>query len=667
MKRSLSKKLYGLIITIFGVVIITTLAMIYYMLVENNKNSADLMYSRFNNSITADQEKLKVTLTSIMRRADFQNAFINNDREKLLSLTSDYFKELKEQYDITHFYFHTLDSKSFLRVHQPETYGDDVKRYTLQNAMKEKKMVGGLELGVTAFALRVVSPVYQDGVIIGYEEVGEEIDKLLDDFKRTTGSDISLVVKSEYISKDSLKPDQIFNNNVILSSTNTSYLKGILTKINYGSTSNLKNVYKPLVFNKGMFTSYYSNKLLDAGGREVGDIIIISNANNFFSSLILVFISLLLIFILSSVIFYKIIKSPIRSIQNIIDELENVKKGNGDLTKRIPVKTNDEIGVLAKTTNDVFDNLQQIISAAQNTSTETSIFSLSLNENAKQTSKATEQIANNIKGFTEISQKELDEVHHISNNILGFGTSIDNITSSINTVFNTTTTLKEKADEGKKMLKDVHNQIETIYKKYNNTLISIDILQQHSKSVEEVSAVITNIASQTNLLALNAAIEAARAGEEGKGFGVVADEVRKLAEQTAHSSKSIKDMISSILLQISDVKDNMVNSQDNVSESKLIINNADIIFEYIFNNVDNIFTEITDISKDSRSIFQSNKEITNSTIALSNSMSSNFSIVQEIASAADEQTAINQEMESSVYELTNSMKNLKTLIDEFKV
>lgn len=540
MKKSLSKKLFGLIVTIFGIVIISTLLMIYYLLVENDKNSAGLMYNRFNNSIDADQEKLKATLTSILRRDDFQNTFISKDRDNLLSITSDYFNELKEKYNIMHFYFHTLDTKVFLRVHQPQTYGDTVNRYTLQNAIRENKMGGGLELGVTAFALRVVSPVYENSNIIGYEEVGEEIDKILKDFKASTGADIALVVKNEFISKESIKPEQAYNNFAILSSTNTPYLKEILHSVTYEAIAKQKSIYKPLVYNKGAFSSYYSNKLLDAGGREVGDIIIINNANKLFNSLVLVLVILLSIFIISSIIFYFIIKSPIN--------------------------------------------------------------------------------------------------------------------------------LKEKADEGKKMLGNVQNQIETISKKYDDTSMSVNILQEHSKSVADVSAVITNIASQTNLLALNAAIEAARAGgENGKGFGVVADEIRKLAEQTASSSRTIKDIVSDILLQIAEVNKNMTNSLENVTEGKEIIGNAGIIFDCIFTNVDTISAEITDISKDAKNISENSRDITVSAKRVSDSMTSNFSFVQEIASAANEQTSLIQEMETSVQVLSNSMDNLKILIDKFGV
>ncbi len=147
----------------------------------------------------ADVEKLDATLRALEAHPGLEEAFAARDRERLLAIAEPVFASLRKDHHITHFYF--LDPEPartcFLRVHKPEQFGDVVNRATLTRAIETKGLGAGKELGRTAFALRVVRPWFRakDGALIGYAELGEEIDSFLGRMKAQTGDEYGLLVE----------------------------------------------------------------------------------------------------------------------------------------------------------------------------------------------------------------------------------------------------------------------------------------------------------------------------------------------------------------------------------------------------------------------------------------------------------------------------------------
>jgi hypothetical protein len=129
-------------------------------------------------------------------------AFLSlRDRDRLLETAAPIFKELKARHNVTHWYF--IDPAPartcFLRVHRPDLSGDVVNRQTLLAAIRTGDTAAGKELGQTAFALRVVRPFAPQGKLLGYMELGQEIDDFLDRMKGETGDEFSLVVQKKYL------------------------------------------------------------------------------------------------------------------------------------------------------------------------------------------------------------------------------------------------------------------------------------------------------------------------------------------------------------------------------------------------------------------------------------------------------------------------------------
>jgi hypothetical protein len=148
----------------------------------------------------ADVDKLDATLAALSAHPGLAEAFAARDRKRLLALAAPVFARLREEHDVTHFYVHDPERVCFLRVHRPEQFGDVVDRITLRKAVETGQVGAGKELGRTAFALRVVRPWHDaSGKLLGYLELGEEIDHFLARIKAQTGDDYGLLVEKAFL------------------------------------------------------------------------------------------------------------------------------------------------------------------------------------------------------------------------------------------------------------------------------------------------------------------------------------------------------------------------------------------------------------------------------------------------------------------------------------
>ena len=154
----------------------------------------------------ADVETLSKALDALVVDPALVEPFQARDRARLLAAAQPVFERLKAEKNITHLYFLEPEPSRicFLRVHAPAIFGDVVKRDTFSQAIATHQVGSGKELGKTAFALRVVKPLRGDGKVIGYVELGEEIDHFLERMKAQTGDDYALLVDKKRVDRKEL-------------------------------------------------------------------------------------------------------------------------------------------------------------------------------------------------------------------------------------------------------------------------------------------------------------------------------------------------------------------------------------------------------------------------------------------------------------------------------
>ncbi len=142
----------------------------------------------------SDAEKLRTGLSLLATQPALAAAYRAGDRDRFLTLAQPLFAELRRNHDITHFYVHTPSKVNWVRVHSPPQFGDPIGRATLARAVETGDVGAGKELGKNGFALRVVEPWKVDGQVIGYLELGEEIDHFLDRMRAQTGDEYALLI-----------------------------------------------------------------------------------------------------------------------------------------------------------------------------------------------------------------------------------------------------------------------------------------------------------------------------------------------------------------------------------------------------------------------------------------------------------------------------------------
>ncbi len=410
------------------------------------------------------------------------------------------------------------DNTCFLRVHNRKKNNDTITRNTYENAIKTKTFSSGLELGKTAFALRVVHPYYDNSKkLIGYMEVGEEIEHFFDIMKHKTGNEFIVAVDKKFLNKKKwnearktnklMKNWNLFDKKIILAQTTNKIdisefvndefpKKGKILETSYKIEDKLYII--------GLFP------LIDAGNKKVGAIYFFSDITKtyneqrtkMFRTIVIFIIVLLILCILIIIFLNKIIINPIINATNALKKISEKQ-----INFQINEKREDEIGDLFKSINKININFKEIIINISNSITAMQATGKQINTTSY-----------------DISQRAINQAN-----------TTDEIVSSMEQILETISSNTGKAE--------ITNKIST--KSAKEMISNKKYFTQTINSVSEINdkiSIISEISFQTNLLSLNAAIEAANAGRVGKGFGVVANEVRKLADKTKIASEEIEEL-----------------------------------------------------------------------------------------------------------------------------
>ncbi|OHD35279.1 MAG: hypothetical protein A2086_05740 [Spirochaetes bacterium GWD1_27_9] len=295
------------------------------------------------------------------------------------------------------------------------------------------------------------------------------------------------------------------------------------------------------------------------------------------------FITLISVFIVISIgvicvfLFLKII---LKQLNEITLNMKDISEGNGDLTKKIDVITNDEIGMLGNYFNKFIYELNNIVVKLKQVGQEGNNIGTNIDTGTKNLSEEIFNMNSAIKSVLErieIISKELKNssqsltdinkfIGHLIKLIDNQAASVTQSSSAIEQMISSINNIVKVTEEKKLLSDNLSIKAKKGEVDMTNTVVSIDEISKSAEIIFDLIKVINNIASQTNLLAMNASIEAAHAGEYGKGFAVVADEIRNLSEATKNNAKDISSSLKAIVEKIKQTANTTQNTGHTITE-----------------------------------------------------------------------------------------------------
>ncbi|WP_279504566.1 methyl-accepting chemotaxis protein [Aeromonas veronii] len=360
-----------------------------------------------------------------------------------------------------------------------------------------------------------------------------------------------------------------------------------------------------------------------------------SNMHASLQSSVLVILLILGITLAATVIVGNRVTKPLA---DAVLALNDIANGDGDLTQRLKVQSQDEIGQLASAFNRFVERIQSVVSQVGETSNH--LFS------------AVDKLHHLSEHYDHQMQGHSRETDQVVTAVTEMSSTAQEVAASASNAATATSDAARESDAARGVVSGAINSINRLVGEVHTASGVIEQLAQETAKIGSVVEVIRGIAEQTNLLALNAAIEAARAGEQGRGFAVVADEVRSLAGRTQQSTKEINEMLQRLQGGVKQAVEVMQASEDRSQET---VQEA----SHIASSLDSMVMAVSTINDMNIQIATAAEE----QHAVSEEINKNLVAIQQIVS---ELTSAAVESNSTTRDLANTGDKLRKLVSQFR-
>ena len=556
-------------------------------------------------------------------------------------------------------HFHLPPARSLLRVwNAKQNKSDDLREFreTVLAITKTQKPVVGVEVGVGGFEIRGIAPIFAaDGKYLGSVESLSSYDPLVKYGVSNDKEHIAVYMNKDKLGfakelQDAAKHPVVGDAFVFVSSSRREVTDAVVGAdlLSQGS--------------KGLFMQQVGDEFVttfpinDFSGKQVGVMAFVYNAGELFAQfrtiklgILGLSLALLLAALLPLLFSVRAVVAPIK---RTVAMLKDIAEGEGDLTRRLQILKNDEIGELATWFNVFIDRLERIVrdfgskaNSLQLSSDQLTTIATGLASSAVNSSERSQRVAHGAQAMS-------DNMATVAAASEEAATNLDAVASAAEEMAVIVREIAGNSENARKIAQSAASGAHAASQKVDR--LGVDV-----KEIGKVTEVITEISDQTNLLALNATIEAARAGEAGKGFAVVANEIKELARQTAGATGEIKAKIEAI-------QDSTSDAVGEIARISGIIDEVNELVTTIATAVEEQSKATSEIAENLGQASQGIKEVNRGVAEVSSVTGGITADIHEVSDSSAEMNIVSAQLTTHAHDLLKLSERLSEVVGKFR-